>query len=177
MLHDPNEIIEGFIKDARSQLGLPVNTSAIRHDCWPAPHQPKDLPLGYGAVYVFTLSSASKAAAGPHRALKVGKAGANSNARFRYQHYSPTSASSTLAGAILNNQLLWTYIGYPGASIEIGQWIRQNTDRDNFYFSDDRLIGLFEVYAKARLGPAFEGSLSSKREERTKPGPASDLAV
>lgn len=162
MLHAPTELIKSFIKDARSQLELSVDVSAISHDSWRAPHQAKDLQSGCGAVYVFSLSSSARAPAGPHRVLKVGKAGANSNPRFRYQHYAANSAQSTLAGAILNNPLLWNYVGYSGANTEVGKWIRDNTDRDNFYFKDGRLIGLFEVYAKARLGPAFEGSLSSK---------------
>ena len=69
---------------------------------------------------------------------------------------------STLAGAIINIPLLWGYIGYPGSDTDVGKWIKENTDRDNFYFKDEKLIPLFEVYAKARFGPVFEGSLSSK---------------
>jgi hypothetical protein len=69
---------------------------------------------------------------------------------------------STLAGAVQNNPLLWGYIGFTGTAEHVGEWICQNTDRNNFYFTDDSLIGPFEVYAKARLGPVFEGSLSSK---------------
>jgi hypothetical protein len=162
MLDRPTELIESFIKDAHSQLELSIDASAIAHESWRAPHQPKDLQPGCGAVYVFSLSNSSKAPASSHRVLKVGKASASSNPRFRYQHYAANSAQSTLAGAILNNPLLWNYVGYPGGPIEVGKWIRDNTDRDNFYFKDSQLIGLFEVYAKARLGPAFEGSLSSK---------------
>ena len=98
---------------------------------------------------------------GAGRVLKVGKAGPKSNPRFRYQHYAAGSARSTLSGAIENNPLLWGYIGFSRGEI-VGDWIREKTDRDNFYFKDEKLIGLFEVYAKARLGPVFEGSLSSK---------------
>ena len=162
MLPDAPKLIEEFVADIRDYLGVVADQSEISHDSWTAPHQPKDLPSGFGAVYVFSLSSGSCARAGAGRVLKVGKAGPNSNPRFRYQHYASGSAMSTLAGAIKNNPLLWGYIGYPGMQTDVGTWIKENTDRDNFYFKDEQLIGRFEVYAKGLLGPAFEGSLSSK---------------
>jgi hypothetical protein len=162
MLVNATELVNEFISDLKVQLGLSADRSGISHDGWAAPHTPKDLVSGCGAVYVFSISSASQSRAGAGRVLKVGKAGCNSNARFRYQHYAAGSALSTLAGAIANNPLLWGYIGYSSADADVGAWIKRNTDRDNSYFRDPSLIGLFEVYAKARLGPAFEGSLSSK---------------
>ncbi|MBI2754553.1 MAG: hypothetical protein HYX46_13755 [Betaproteobacteria bacterium] len=148
MLADAQKLIDEFVTDARNLLGLNADRSSIANDTWAAPHQTKDLPSGCGAVY--------------GRVLKVGKVGPNSNPRFRYQHYAAGSAMSTLAGAIANIPLLWGYIGYPGRDTDVGKWIKENTDRYNFYFKDEKLIPLFEVYAKARLGPAFEGSLSSK---------------
>jgi len=162
MLPDATSLIEEFVADLRVSLDVVVDRSGISHDSWKAPHQPRDPPSGCGAVYVFSLSLMTHARAGAGRVLKVGKAGPNSNARFRYQHYAPGSAMSTLAGAIENNRLLWGYVGYPGKATDVGTWIKENTDRDNFYFKNEDLIGRFEVYAKARLGPAFEGSLSSK---------------
>lgn len=160
-LADSQSLIDDFVVDLHQNVGLSVDSNLISHDCWPAPHVAKDLPANSGAVYVFSLSSRSSAPAGPGRVLKVGKAGPNSNPRFRYQHYSSGSAKSTLSGAIENNPLLWTYIAYPGHGNDVGAWIREFTDRNNYYFEDKDLIGYFEVYAKARLGPVFEGSLSS----------------
>ncbi len=124
----------------------------------------KGSPPRYGAVYIFTLVESPQAKAPPNRALKVGKAGPNSNARFKYQHYKSGSAKSTLAGAIENNPLLWSYIGFPGVSVDVGEWIRNNTDRDNFYIAENKkeIIDFLEIYFKAILGPVFEGSLSSK---------------
>lgn len=162
MVINAQQLIDDFVRDVRMQLEVTADLSGISHDCWTAPHKAKDLRQGCGAVYVFSLSPQTQAPAGPGRVLKIGKAGANSNPRFRYQHYTPGSAMSTLAGAILNNPLLWPYIGYSKEVADIASWIRENTNRDNFYFTDGSLIGLFEVYAKAHLGPAFEGSLSSK---------------
>ena len=157
-------IIKNFIVELQSRLRFEISSDEIKHDLWKAPHQAKDLPSGYGAVYVFTLAEFSQSKAPPNRALKVGKAGPNSNARFKYQHYKSGSARSTLAGAIENNPLLWGYIGFPGISLDVGEWIRNNTDRYNFYLPESRkdIIDLLEVYLKAILGPVFEGSLSSK---------------
>lgn len=161
MLTNPQSLIDEFLSDLNSFIGLSAEPSDISHDLWTAPHKAKDLPLGMGAVYVFSLSATIISQSGAGRVLKVGKAGSNSNPRFRYQHYNAGSAMSTLAGAIENNPLLWGYIGFSRGVI-VGNWIRENTDRNNFYFKDEKLLALFEVYAKARLGPVFEGSLSSK---------------
>lgn len=163
MLADPQSLIDDFVEDLCENVELSADKARITHDRWPAPHLAKDLPPNSGAIYVFSLSSRSDAPAGAGRVLKVGKAGPNSNPRFRYQHYSSGSAKSTLSGAIENNPLLWRYIAFPGQGTDVGSWIRDNTDRNNFYFKDKELIGYFEVYAKARLGPVFEGSLSSTR--------------
>ena len=92
--------------------------------------------------------------------IKVGKVGPNSNNRFRYQHYSSGSANSTLAAAIENNPVLWGYIGFPGNTVNSGDWLREHTDRNNFYFSDFAICKVFEVYARAKLGSIYEGSLS-----------------
>src|SRR5437899_7050630 len=113
MLLAAPSLIEEFVSDLRANLGLVADRPGISHDTWKAPHQARDLPPGCGAVYVFSLSSTSRAPAGAGRVLKVGKAGPHSNPRFRYQHYAPGSARSTLAGAIENNPLLWDYIGFP----------------------------------------------------------------
>jgi hypothetical protein len=54
--------------------------------------------------------------------------------------------------------MLWGFIGYPGKVTDTGAWLRENTDRKNFYFD---IFGLSEVYPKARLGSVYGGSLSS----------------
>ena len=164
MVEAPHRIIEDFCCALREKCGEHVSPGEIRHKYLPAPHVASDLPSGQGAVYVFTLPGSSEAPAGPHRALKVGKAGPNSNVRFRYQHYKSGSARSTLAGAIENNPLLFDFLGIGSLPVKTGDWIRKNTDRDNFFVDGSRqtLLSRLEVYMKARLGPVFEGSLSSK---------------
>jgi hypothetical protein len=56
-------------------------------------------------------------AAGPNRVLKVEKVGANRAARFCSQHYLPGSAGSNLAKSLLNERVLWAYLG-----IESSMW-------------------------------------------------------
>jgi hypothetical protein len=163
MVEEPKRLIEEFAVAIREKCGIDLPLNAISHDGSPAPHRTHDLPAGKGAVYVFTLPANANAPAGPNRALKVGKAGPNSNARFRYQHYKSGTANSTLAGAIENNPILHRYIGLRETPDEVGAWIKQSTDRDNFYVVGDRrdVLGILEVFIKGRLGPVFEGSLSS----------------
>lgn len=165
MIDNPQELIKDFVLAAKHGLEIDVAEHSIGHDLWRAPHRAKDLPAGHGAVYIFSLSSRQTTPAASNRVLKVGKVGPNSNPRFRYQHYKSGSANSTLAGALENNPLLWDYIGFKKSEFgDVGDWIRQYTDRDNFYIPEatKELIQLLEVYLKARLGPVFEGSLSSK---------------
>jgi hypothetical protein len=134
MVINPQNIIQGFISALGRQHGINLAVNAIAHNLITAPHQYPNLPAGQCAVYVFSLSVNSTAPAGPNRILKVGKAGLKSGPRFKYQHYNPSSAGSTLAGAILNNQILWDYLGILQNvnANNVGLWIQTNTDRDHF---------------------------------------------
>ena len=101
-------------RDAATRLGLLDPGVLLVHEHLSAPHRPpSSLRVGSTAVYVFSLSSAYGATcpAGPGRVLKVGKVGANSAARFCSQHYLPGSARSNLAKSLLNERVLWPYLG------------------------------------------------------------------
>lgn len=161
MIRDPQGLIDDFVQ-AISQVGLGYPRSPIIHEAQPAPHRPHALPDGKCAVYVFSLSESygRRYQAGPHRVLKVGKAGLKSNARFQSQHYNPRSAPSTLAATLARARILWPYLGIEELSDEqAGGWIRQNTDRDNFYLEtdDEELLAELERYVRARVGPVVEG--------------------
>ena len=162
MVEDPKRIIETFCHALAQKCREKISPNEIRHECLPAPHTAGKPPDGYGALYVFSLSASFRMGAGPHRALKVGISGPNSNSRFQYQHYKATSARSTLAGAIENNRLLHDYIGFDPVTTDSGEWLRRATDRDNFFVHENRrsTLSLFEIYVKACLGPVFEGVLS-----------------
>ena len=83
----------------------------LRTELLPAPHMPPMLPAGYGAVYAFALAEVSSAPCGAGTVLKVGRIGARSETRFRFQHYSPRSAGSTLASSLLTYRIMWPWLG------------------------------------------------------------------
>ena len=113
-------------------------------------------------IYVVSLSRGygERCPAGVGRVLKVGRAGPNSNARFQSHHYEMGRAPSTLAATLVTSTILWHYLGIMRLrSEQVRDWIRANTDRDNFYFDskDNSILAQFEKYTRGRLGPVFEG--------------------
>lgn len=168
MIIHANELIDGFMS-ALTKAGLGRLTAAIKRDTWVAPHTAGDLPSGKCAVYVFSIADAHgrTCPAGPNRVLKLGIAGPNSNARFRYQHYLALSAPSTLAGTLARARILWPYLGMDGTRrgnrYELRDWIKANTDRDNFYLSDRdvALLPELERYIRGRCGPSSRAGSSS----------------
>ena len=112
-------------------------------------------------MYVFSLSSTHGATcpAGPGRVLKVGKVGANSNARFCSQHYLPGSARSNLAKSLLAERVLWPFLGIEDL-VEAGvkAWMCLNLERDHVFIrGQPGLEREVERYFRGRLGPVFEG--------------------
>lgn len=97
--------------------------------------------------------------AGPNRVLKVGKVGANSAARFCSQHYLPGSAGSNLAKSLLNERVLWPYLGIEHLdSRGVKSWMCEHLDRDHiFVVGQPGLEREVERYLRGRLGPVFEG--------------------
>jgi len=111
---------------------------------------------------VFSLSAKHGALCpdGPHRVLKVGKAGPRSNARFQSQHYGSRRAPSTLAGRLATTPEAWAFLGVGVQDLgDLGRWIREHTDRDNFYLNAaaEHLVDRLEQFLQARLHPLFEG--------------------
>lgn len=133
----------------------------LRYEHLPAPHSPRGLPTGFGAVYVFTLAARWRPdAPSAGRVLKVGRVGPNSYARFRSQHYNPTSSSSNLAQTLLTSRVLWPYLGIERLdATTVGEWIKTNTERDHFFVPGEAAATLstLETYIRGRLGPIFEG--------------------
>lgn len=155
-------LLDDFMSWARRRDASLSSDGLIQHAARRAPHVAAPLQTGTSAVYVFTLSEAAGArcAAGPHRALKVGSAGCRSNARFQYQHYNPRSAQSTLAAMILNAPYHWRFLGIDAIDEStIGEWIRTNTDRDDYFLpaANESLLVDLERFLRGRLGPVFEG--------------------
>jgi hypothetical protein len=156
MVNQPDELIRDFL------AAIAPRQVRVEHDSWPAPHKARKLPSGQCAVYVFSLSARYGAGvqAGADRALKVGKAGPNCNARFQSQHYSVRGAPSTLADKLVQTSVLWPYLGIKALNESDARgWIERNTDRHNFYLTatDEDLLGVLEIFLRGRLGPTFEG--------------------
>jgi hypothetical protein len=82
-------VIEEFKKITNS------DEKALEIEVLKAPHQSFNLPKGNQAIYIFEKDGIF---------FKIGKVGEKTNNRFRYQHYKPNSARSTLAKSILNNR-------------------------------------------------------------------------
>jgi hypothetical protein len=159
---DPKVLIAQFGEHAaKAEIdGWPC---PIRCEMQLAPHRSPALPAGAAAVYVFALSEVAgqNAPCGAHTVLKVGKAGPNSEARFKYMHYNPASSQSNLAKSLLSHPILWPWLGIEGLTItSVGDWIRTNLDRANFFIPAGRpqLLATLEVYIRARVGSVFEGA-------------------
>jgi len=171
VITEPKGILKNFLKSLKNGYGLKIKPIKITHELCKAPvdRRKLKLPPDKGAVYVFSLSELSMAPAGPNRVLKVGKVGSKSLARFKYQHYKPGSANSTLAGSIKRSNILWEYIGIRSnidTKSDFGAWLIENTDRDHFLMDASAIkvgaqtiypLEILEIYLKGILGPIFEG--------------------
>jgi hypothetical protein len=154
MILNSDNLIADFVQVTRL-AGMPIQSCEITHELHRAPHIPSPLPKDVLAVYAFSLASPS------HAILKVGRVGANSNARFQSQHYSPTAARSTLAKSLLAHTDQWPQLGIQKLDITtVGGWLRQHTDRDHFFLAATQpalLLSLLEAFVQCRLRPLFEG--------------------
>jgi hypothetical protein len=73
--------LDGIISDfsaVAGQLRLPGWPAKLDLECMAAPHKPKALRPGHGAVYVFALADGVTSEAGLGRVLKVGRGWARS---------------------------------------------------------------------------------------------------
>lgn len=161
MINFPTELINGFTKAALA-ASLIQSPPILIHELLSAPHlPPKSLPRDSCAVYVFSLSSryGEGCPAGPNRALKVGKVGENSGARFCSQHYLPNSANSNLAKSLISERVLWPYLGITYLDkLNVKEWMLANLDRDHLFVPNDSgLERHIERFIRGQLGPVFEG--------------------
>lgn len=157
MIAQPTALLADFAHVAHLS-GFPAAAAMVTHQPLSAPHVPPPLPAGYQAIYVFSCIGPAAPV------LKVGKAGANSNARFQFQHYSTTSAQSTLAQSLCNHPEQWPTLGISAlTAATVGAWLKQQTDRDHFFLpaaADPFLVNLLEAFLHGRLRPLFEGKVA-----------------
>jgi len=142
-----------LIKNTSSALGKQINMEYIDIVDRGVPHVPRSLPFGKMAVYVFIFNETF---------LKIGKVGANSNARFLSQHYNPASSASNLAISILTDHEMSKY-GI--TSSNVGDWIKKNCRRIDIFI--DAKLGMFtldliEAILHYKYEPQYEGFLSQR---------------
>ena len=151
---DPGAVIQDFRRVA-AFAGVALDDDKIAVEVLPAPHKPpSNLPKGKMAVYVFLYKG---------QALKVGKVGPKSQARYVSQHYNAGSARSTLAASLLKHSAVIGIVGL--GSDEASEWIKLNTDRVNYIMDSDLgipVLTLLEAFLQCRLRPVFEGFASQK---------------
>ena len=134
----PKELLDDFLIAAKSgKIEIPPHVICIEKLLMP--HERPNLPHGKMAVYVFSTETC---------VLKVGKANPGSEDRYKYQHYRPKGANSTLAKSLLadKNRNL--------SEKDVSDWIRKNTDRVNFLIDEDVdqfVLSLLEVFLQCRL--------------------------
>ena len=135
--------------------GVKIPKDALQIEILQMPHQPGNLPKGKMAVYVFSDKDS---------VLKVGKAGQNSNARYKSQHYNPGSSQSNLAASLLKDEEVIQR--YSLNRENVPAWIKQNTDRVNFLLDANLgtwILTLLEAFTQCRLQPVFEGHVRQRR--------------
>ncbi len=148
LMDDIGKLVSEAITDFSKVTDL-VGPDGITPEIMPRPHKSKGLPVGKIAVYAFFLNG---------KALKVGKVGANSDARYRSQHYNPKSAGSNLARSILKDPAKVGAIGIDERNV--GDWIKQHTDRVNLLLPETlgkHRLSLLESFLHDRWKPLFEG--------------------
>jgi hypothetical protein len=162
MMLDPGTLLADFAMSAKhaavDDWPCPLRTDVLR-----APHSPPALPPGYGAVYAFALGAAAgeSAPCGVGTVLKVGRIGARSEPRFRYQHYKPRSAGSTLASSLLTYRIMWPWLGIDHLDERcVKDWMLSNLDRIHIFVPDGypMVLASLEIYTRARVGSVFEGA-------------------
>lgn len=154
MIEDPLQLKEDLLRVVEL-AGINRESVKLTVESLPAPHKPPSkLAKGKMAVYVFSYQG---------QALKVGKAGPKSQARYASQHYNPGSAPSTLAASLLKESVLINVSGLTQGNVS--EWIRANTDRLNVIIDESsgvRLLTLLESFLQCKLRPLFEGFASQR---------------
>jgi len=136
--------------------GVPYEDGDIEIEDLGVPHEPpKSIPEGKMAVYSFFYNG---------KALKVGKAGPKSKARYTSQHYSAGSAPSTLAASLENKP---EEIGLSKSDVSNSkEWLKEHTQRINFIIQSKLgvdTLNLIEAFLIAKLSPVYEGFDSQRK--------------
>ena len=137
-----------YIEEVSARLGQPITATDYYIENLGCPHRkPKNLPKGYGAVYMFAFNG---------EWLKIGKVNSKSQARFTSQHYS-FNAMSTLSKSLAADKKMQEY----GICRETSRaWVEQNTYRINILVKAEIGIAateLIEAMLHYKFRPRSEG--------------------
>lgn len=141
-----SNIINGCVSMI-SLLGTDITKEDVEISNRGIPHTPGNLPPNKMGIYMFYHVD---------HFLKIGKAGPNSNVRFKNNHYHPTSSNSNLAKSILMDETF----NYNIDEHTVGQWVRNNTQRIDILL--DQKFGMFvlnfiESALHLKYKPKYEG--------------------
>ena len=153
MIWTPKVLLKDFLMVSKL-AGIDIQLDDICIQPQKMPHRRPSLPEGKVAVYVFSDAE---------RVLKVGKAGQKSGDRYRYHHYNPCAANSTLAASLVRDEC--AVRRYNLNKENVGAWIMENTDRVNFILEANVgmwALMLLEAFVQCRLQPAYEGFASQR---------------
>jgi hypothetical protein len=135
--------------------GIVARSTDIDIEDMGVPHEaPKSLPKGKTAVYMFFYGN---------DAVKVGKVGSRSKARYTSQHYILKSAKSSLANSIVKEGVSFELTSDEKA--DPSGWIKSNTRRINILIDvqlGPNALNLIEAFMIAKLNPTFEGYNSQR---------------
>ena len=158
MKFDAEEVKSAFIAAARLAR-VDLRPDEVDVQLLPAPHQPPTvLPAGQQVVYCFLLGEGC---------LKVGKAGAKTQARFTSQHYG-AHARSTLAKSIIKDRSrIRALVADTGhAEVEaldiqsVGAWLEKNAARLHLLLpavAPACALNFAEAFLQCWLQPVYEG--------------------
>jgi len=140
--------LDEIILETTKLLGKPADKGKYEIIDRGVPHRPRMLPPNTMGIYTFWYNGI---------ALKIGKAGPKSNARFLSQHYNPNSAQSTLAASILSDQEMR---GLGISEANVGDWIKRNCRRIDIILYAGLGIFTLELIEAAlhyKYEPKYEG--------------------
>ena len=137
-----------YIEDITRQLGYELNKDDYYIEDMGCPHtQPKKLPDGYAAIYIFIYQN---------EFLKIGKVNEKSNARFVSHHYN-FSAPSTLAKSICSDK---EFVSLGINQENVKSWMLENLHRINIYVKSNKATTeLVEAVLHYAFRPRFEGNI------------------
>ena len=142
-----------YIEEVTQGLGCVLPREAYYIEDAGCPHKQPSLPKGYAAIYIFVYESGTK-----HEYLKIGKANANSAARFTSQHYG-FSAPSTLAKSICSDAE-FCLMGINQGNVK--EWMLNNLHRVNIFIRAEQgkvATELVEAILHYKFHPRYEGNI------------------